>query len=680
MRNKTRPLLSIGIIFKNEIRCLERCLQSFQALREAVPCEIVMADTGSTDGSRHVAERYADILFDFPWTDDFSAARNAVMDRCTGKWYLSVDADEWLDGDITELVEILRQAEKAEATAYRVMIRNYVEFTINDEFAESMGLRLLWMDTGLRFLGTIHEIWPIRDAPVLRRTLLHHDGYANADSEAGHAKRARNMALLCKELEKEPDSLKIVLQCIESSRGMPDCMEYVRRGADLVEAKKPGWEVFGPPVFRHGALECDEQKLPELNEWIARAEETFPDSFFTRIDVMYTALRHAWKDEQFSECIRCGQIFLAAMLDLYAGRGDQEAQSYSTIVMSSPRWAVNARVLIANACVRENDPEQAWELLADVDGRKLNAAQAGSAALTLRQIHTRTRMDTRERLLQFYEQICTPEPDEEQAAARKKAFMQEAVSVFSEEYRQYETTLDYILRPAYTLFLPLAGKCEVGTIAAVLAGDELPAMRLEDMDTLAGLMVRLDVGIAGLAISAGKGSLPDSLHALTWSRALALAAVRAEKWEDEARGLELCRVFARTMGVFLMRYYAPEVLCEENIALLAPLFRFGWYCSHAFAALDAGDTAEYVKLLHRGLEVNPEMKPMVEFLTEHTPQLQGPKPTGELLALAEKVRMMLATYDPNDPAVAALKASPVYQRVAHLIEGPDTGLYGGISQ
>ncbi len=63
----TKPLLSIGIIFKNEIRCLERCLKSLQPLREAIPCELIMADTGADDGSRAVAERYADILFDFPW-------------------------------------------------------------------------------------------------------------------------------------------------------------------------------------------------------------------------------------------------------------------------------------------------------------------------------------------------------------------------------------------------------------------------------------------------------------------------------------------------------------------------------------------------------------------------------------------------------------------------------------
>lgn len=60
-----KPVLSIGIIFKNEIRCLERCVKSLQPLRDAVPCELVMADTGSDDGSREIAEKYADIFFRF---------------------------------------------------------------------------------------------------------------------------------------------------------------------------------------------------------------------------------------------------------------------------------------------------------------------------------------------------------------------------------------------------------------------------------------------------------------------------------------------------------------------------------------------------------------------------------------------------------------------------------------
>ena len=76
-----KPLLTIGMIFRDDIRCIERCLKALQPLRDAVPCELIMADTGSADGSREVAERYADVVFDFPWINDFAAARNAVMER-----------------------------------------------------------------------------------------------------------------------------------------------------------------------------------------------------------------------------------------------------------------------------------------------------------------------------------------------------------------------------------------------------------------------------------------------------------------------------------------------------------------------------------------------------------------------------------------------------------------------
>lgn len=135
--------------------------------------------------------------------------------------------------------------------------------------------------------------------------------------------------------------------------------------------------------------------------------------------------------------------------------------------------------------------------------------------------------------------------------------------------------------------------------------------------------------------------------------------------------MKLCRAFSRVMAAFLPRYYGAEAL--ENIRVLSPYFRFGWYCVQAFEALDSGDTAGYVRLLRTGLELCEEAKPMVEFLTTHTPQLQGTQANGELLTLAEKVRTLLAAYAPDDPAVLALKQSPAYQKVAHLIEGADVG-------
>ena len=202
-----KPVLSIGIIFKNEIRCLERCVKSLQPLRDAVPCELVMADTGSDDGSREIAEKYADIFFDFPWINDFAVARNALIDRCSGEWYLSLDADEWLDEDIRQLVRFLTQPERWDRPLCGVMLRNYYTLDLDGESNDFLAVRMARLSTGARFTGAIHELWdlpgPIR---ALEHTLLHHDGYVNLSEDWNKKKRERNMALLEAELEKDPES------------------------------------------------------------------------------------------------------------------------------------------------------------------------------------------------------------------------------------------------------------------------------------------------------------------------------------------------------------------------------------------------------------------------------------------------------------------------------------------
>ena len=65
------------------------------------------------------------------------------------------------------------------------------------------------------------------------------------------------------------------------------------------------------------------------------------------------------------------------------------------------------------------------------------------------------------------------------------------------------------------------------------------------------------------------------------------------------------------------------------------------------------------------------MKDLVGFLTEHTPELQAPPATPELLQLAEQVRILLAQYPADDPAVMALRQSEAYRKVASLIEGAE---------
>lgn len=80
----TRPSIAMACILKNEIENIDRFLASIEGCFDIIH----MTDTGSTDGSKELIEKYqADLpecnpaktpirVHYFDWIDDFSAARN----------------------------------------------------------------------------------------------------------------------------------------------------------------------------------------------------------------------------------------------------------------------------------------------------------------------------------------------------------------------------------------------------------------------------------------------------------------------------------------------------------------------------------------------------------------------------------------------------------------------------
>ncbi|MFQ5572041.1 MAG: glycosyltransferase, partial [Rhodothermales bacterium] len=80
------------MIVKNEAETLEKCLSLARPHLE----EIVIVDTGSTDGTREIAQRYADIYDEIEWPDSFSLARNHSLNLATCEYLLILDGDEYI--------------------------------------------------------------------------------------------------------------------------------------------------------------------------------------------------------------------------------------------------------------------------------------------------------------------------------------------------------------------------------------------------------------------------------------------------------------------------------------------------------------------------------------------------------------------------------------------------------
>jgi tetratricopeptide (TPR) repeat protein len=119
-----KVLFSACLIVKDEEKALPGCLESLRGVVD----EIVVYDTGSTDGSVEIAKKAGAKVIEGYWDDDFGRARNASLEHCLGEWILWIDADEhFVCDNIAELRSIMRdQLTGTKVDALAVDINNLV--------------------------------------------------------------------------------------------------------------------------------------------------------------------------------------------------------------------------------------------------------------------------------------------------------------------------------------------------------------------------------------------------------------------------------------------------------------------------------------------------------------------------------------------------------------------------
>jgi len=201
-KKRDEPSLSLCMIVKNEEENLPVCLES---VRDIVD-EIIIVDTGSTDGTKKVAEKFGAKTFNFTWTDDFSEARNFSLSKASGDWILYLDADEKIEkDDCRKIREVIKQKD--------IMAVNMLEYIPQEkgnlfELVGSDYSRLFRNHPEIRFEGAIHEqILPSVNrlgGKVLKSDIkINHWGFARTEEKRIERSR-RNLSLLLKDLEKTP--------------------------------------------------------------------------------------------------------------------------------------------------------------------------------------------------------------------------------------------------------------------------------------------------------------------------------------------------------------------------------------------------------------------------------------------------------------------------------------------
>jgi glycosyltransferase involved in cell wall biosynthesis len=91
--------LSVVVITYNEEANIARTLASVQSLVAEGKGEIIVVDSGSTDRTVEIAKSFGAKVFLEAWKG-YAAQKNSAIDKATGDWILSLDADEEVDQDL----------------------------------------------------------------------------------------------------------------------------------------------------------------------------------------------------------------------------------------------------------------------------------------------------------------------------------------------------------------------------------------------------------------------------------------------------------------------------------------------------------------------------------------------------------------------------------------------------
>jgi Flp pilus assembly protein TadD len=144
--------ISLCMIARDEEAVLGRCLASAQGIAE----EIIVVDTGSVDGTKAIAAAFGARVYDFPWRDDFAAARNAAFGHATQDYILWLDADDVIDEDNRQRLLALKAT--LDPAVDVVMMRYHIAFDRQNQPTYTFYReRLLRRAAHLRGEGRVHE-------------------------------------------------------------------------------------------------------------------------------------------------------------------------------------------------------------------------------------------------------------------------------------------------------------------------------------------------------------------------------------------------------------------------------------------------------------------------------------------------------------------------------------------
>ena len=645
------------MIVKNEEKVLERCLKSLQPLMNAIPSELIIADTGSTDSTVEIAKKYTDNVFYFEWINDFAAARNSTLKKAKGKWYFFLDADEYLDEDVSEIINFFSIPELyLKYKTLEIMIRNYMDVN-KTNYRDACLARFQRINDPkdpVEFIGKIHEsIW-IRQPLGYFSTILHHTGYCYSSAQQSMNKKNRNMQLMREEYEKNPNDLRLLSHLIDGAGNDNNEKEkYISEA--LVIAKAERRHLYSNVVYMQ-AVQNLQNSRPEYCLELCREYYDTLDGVENCVATVAVAMTEA---KILSALARYNESYLVfcRYFDLYERYKKDEL--ILTDSSAHPVDGVTESEYIRCICMAALDLkkskryDEAFQLLSKFDIVSLDGEDFKNVLGSIREIcQDKKQYST---LAEYYGKIINCDDDNK---CELSLYMMESTyySIVGEDNRmafakdvvntgvkgKYSDLMKLVLtqneksfaddlltfiknvddwKEGYSEAIYLAVKHGIDISGVV---DNMIAS--EFRSKLEMIAVNHD-DFAGYVLGYGvPESFTSNIKRFLWITSMYEKAAYRSFTLDDNRKHEMYLMFTNLLGEYVSNIYNPELLQDEaDIQVLPSLHKFGYYMLQANSALLNGDSVGYVRELKKALQNCESMKEIVEFMLERFKQKMGIK-------------------------------------------------------
>jgi tetratricopeptide (TPR) repeat protein len=265
------------MIVKNEAANITDSLNSIRAAVD----EMIVVDTGSEDATAVLAEQAGAKVFRFPWTNDFSAARNESIRHATGDYILWQDADDRMEAlETRKIMQLKTMLPSEKNRAYYLVVQNE---SAEDGTICFSQLRLFPNIGSARFEWPIHEQLynnlKIADVELMKTDIaVRHTGNFHAEDVVRKSKR--NLEIIEASLAQDPENPVLHFQAARTLANLQKheaALEHMRMVMSHGEVRHRHRQLYLEAGILSGRYLSEMGKTQEAEKMLRELDGYFPN-------------------------------------------------------------------------------------------------------------------------------------------------------------------------------------------------------------------------------------------------------------------------------------------------------------------------------------------------------------------------------------------------------------------